>query len=270
MKMHRQKYWILLALLLIVSSLLTACQNTSLSQERPQQTAGDKALSFASEKDKDAWRKPLEKLLANARDIGEEDPTYKNLPTYGRGFECALFDVTSDGVPELIVNYGGGTAGNHVYHAFDLYTGETVGWFEADGEDKWQAYYDVSADEIVLMGTYRLREGWDLSHAYFSRLQYDEARGGYLEYACFQVDTVYLDVSATESKCRYYVEGREVSEAEYDEAFSAFEKNLVLLEGTGLTFVDWADGEDYKEIARKTADALLSTEQKFPLPDEAK
>ncbi len=275
MKTRNQSLLTLLAVLLSLAILLTACGSGALSKEHPRQTIGDKTFTFASEKDKDAWRKPLERLLSNAREVGAEDydePTYKDLPTFWNGRDCALFDVTLDGVPELIVNYGGGSAGNHFYEIFDLYTGASVGTFDGDAHDDWRVYYNTELDLICLMGVYGFREGWDINYTYHSQLTFDAERGEYTSRVLYETKSVIQNMNDDAPYVIYYVGDQKVSEADYAAAMAAFERTYIELDGTKLTFFSWYDLEaeegNYKERAQEMTDALLSSEQKFPLPEE--
>lgn len=266
---------LLLTVILILSALCHASCSASPSKERPQQTVGDKTITFASKKDKEAWRKPLERLLSNARELGAEDyddPTYKDLPTFWDGYGCALFDVNLDGVPELIINYGGGSAGNHFYEIFDFYTGASLGSFDGDAKDDWRLYYNTDLDLICLMGVYGFREGWDIRYTYHSQLTYNAERGEYTPRVLYEAKSVMEELDDDDPIMVYYVADKKVSEAEYTAAMEAYERSYLELEGTKLTFVSWRDvdeeGDSYKERAKKMTDALLSLEQRFHLPEE--
>ncbi len=265
---------LLLTALLIFSALCHASCSEPLSDEHTQQTIGDKTFTFASEKDKEEWRKPLEKLLANARELDADDyddPTYKNLPTFWDGYGCALFDVTLDGIPELIVNYGGGTAGNHYYAIFDLYTGADLGSFDADYNDDWRVYYNTDLDLICLMGVYGFREGWDINYTLHGQMVYNAERGEYTSRVLYEAKSIMEELDDDDPIMVYYVADKKVSEAEYTAAMEAYERSYIELEGTKLTFVSWRDlqGEEgeYKARAQEMADLLLSSEQRFLLPE---
>ena len=88
-------------------------------------------VEFLPESAKEAWREPLIKLLANACVMvndGEDGvnflPPNPDLPSVAYGVSVGLFDFDLDGVPEVIVNQGGGSSGNAFYTVYDLMTGE--------------------------------------------------------------------------------------------------------------------------------------------------
>ena len=268
---------ILITVILLFSALSHASCSEPLSDEHTQQTIGDKTFTFASQKDKEAWRKPLERLLANAYGVSaedREDPTYKDLPTFWGGKECALLDVTLDGVPELIINYGGGTAGNHAYGIFDLYTGADLGSFDADHEDDWRVYYNTDLDLICLMGVYGFREGWDINYTFHSQLAYNAERGEYTSRVLYETRSVIKNMNDDSPQVTYYVGDQKVSEADYTAAMEAYEQSYLELENTKLTFFSWydldAEEDNAKDRAKKMADLLLSSEQRFLLPEDSK
>lgn len=270
MKTYREKILIVLSVFLILSTLLTACGKEKVPEPS---VPGNKdvdldEITYVTSEQKETWRKPLEKLLANVGDrfSVSENPVYKDVPSIPMGYDCALLDVNFDGTPEVIINFGGGTAGNATYSIYDLHTGREMGYFDGATEDAWCVYYDVATKTLCHVGEYRLREGWDMSHRLLASLDYhlddNQYRG---REKLLKTDVV--DHSGEVVHCAYEIGGKFATAEEYEAAYAEFHRSYLMQEGTKMAVISWSDvadsEDDAKTRGKKMAEALLSSAQAF-------
>lgn len=240
----------------------------------PQEIFDDMTLTFVSAEEKETWREPLERLLDNARKFAGEDyeiKTHEDLPIIVKGYDCGLLDVNFDGTPEVIINCGGGTAGNAYYEIYDLYTGKVMGNFDGGMDESWQIFYSTESATFCYLGEYRWREGADTDHSFLSTIGYNTERQEYetRELLCkTQVTFIRTDDPPV---WYYYQSGNKLSGQDYYQAYNDYRRQYLLVEGTGFTLISWGDleaeGDTQEMLSEKMADALLSTDQKFLLPD---
>lgn len=240
-------------------------------------------IEFASEYESEKWREPLEKLLSNTfgkefyddatGTIVIEEAPYPERPSVERGYGCALYDLNFDGTPELLVNMGGGSAGNIPYMVYDIYTGENVGSLESSPGDCVCSYYDLQAREVKVINQSYWRSGWS-SKLFFTYVITPDGEGGFCEESYLQCG---YDMSLSDSysivctgmHCRIW--GKTAEPEFYLAECDEFEKNYIRINETGLKYVAWYNvekkGDTPDERGEKMAAALLSSGQKFVVYD---
>ncbi len=270
MKNYYRKILVALSALLIIATLLTSCGKETAPEtsvpENKDVALGE--IAYVTPDQKESWRKPLEKLLANVGDRFDvsENPVYKDVPSIPMGYDCALLDVNFDGTPEVIINFGGGTAGNATYSIYDLHTGREIGDFDGAIEDAWCVYYDTATKTLCHMGEYRLREGWDMSHHLLASLEYHLDDNQYRGHGKL-LKTDVVDHSGAVVRCSYEIDGKFATAEEYEAAYDEFHQNYLMREGTEMVVISWwdvtDDEDDAKTRGKKMAEALLSSDQVF-------
>ncbi|MBQ8404019.1 MAG: hypothetical protein IJX55_06295 [Clostridia bacterium] len=255
---------------------LFACGN---AKREHTYICGEK-IYFATEKEVEAWREPLFKLLSNVEAeicsddvkgeiIGYEAPN-PELPSIADGCACALYDINLDGIPELLVDRGGGSAGNSCYEVYDIYTGENVCSIDGAQGASLCAYYYSETDEIKNVNRFSWRGGWS-SKLFFTTVF---APGTYEEksylYSAYSMDMVksgedIFDIVCTGAKFEVNGESSEPESYLFEE--SRFEENCIRIKETELCYVYWwnvTENDDSPRIkGEKMTEALLSSGQKF-------
>ena len=293
----------ILALTMAMLALcLSACTSKGLRDVKPQieyreenkwdMTIGE--VYYADVSDYEYLRPYLERLLANEQqavvDYEEKaiagyeapDPDY---PYIVPSISYALYDVTLDGIPELMaegMGYGG-SAGNTAYFAYDIITGENIGVISCGSGSPWITYFDFRNESLEHLSTYWLRSGWAESYRYLSGIELLSSDGlyhtkHYFEYEIFYEDVEFSDgtrgVNMIDSK--YYAHGEEVEAEDFFLKRDSFEVNHQRLSQTEMVklYRDdvCPDEDDIQKQAKKMAKALFETEQKIALPirEEAK
>ena len=259
-------------------------------------------FAFIPEQEKQAWRQPLINLLNNEKiprysnggDLLGYDYLYPDSPCIDIGRSLALFDVNVDGTPELLVNLGGGTAGNAFYAVYDIYTGRELGYMDGGHDDSWCTYFNTASGIYESIGCFRWRCGWMGQTTFVNkasipdRLSMDEPE--VYEYTWietyYEIDMVEVPLTPEEKEkgydsahedvypgVKFWVNGDLADIYTYFDAQEDFDKNYVRIAETGITLVSWdsvtEEGDDVGTRAAKMADALLSLNQKFvvPLPE---
>jgi len=246
-----------------------------------------KSIEFASEYETEKWREPLERLLSNtvdreywdetAENFVEKGPAYPDRPWIEKGKGCALFDFTGDGVPELLVDMGGGSAGNAPYEVYDIYTGENIGFHESSPGDAICCYYDREEEKTEVVSKYYWRSGWSSKLFFTSFIR--PCEGGFEEklylYAGYSMEHEYTGEDdfytvCSSMDCSIWEERADpewyLAERDY------FDTRYIRIPETALEYVSWFDvkekGDSHDELGEKMADVLLSTEQKFIVYNE--
>ena len=252
---------------------------------------GGKAYDFVGDEVKKEWEEPLARLLSNVYlpygengDIlGYEATVDPHAPVIPQSYACGLFDVTGDGVPELLVyplGYGG-SSGNATYFVYNFYSGQKLGEIDGGNAQSLCLYHDTEKGDTDIFGRYWLRGGWAYRGRYITEVTYDE-----MLMECFQ--STYLstshDVEQEEtvdedgemmideiySNTEYYVYGKEVSIDDYYAEYDSFSVRYVRIPETELVTVRWSDvtedADDYVTRGQKMARALLQTDQAFLAP----
>ncbi len=255
---------------------LSACRNN----EREYTYICGEKIYFATEKETEKWREPLEKLLSNekaavcnddVRDyiIGYEAPN-PELPSIADGYACALFDINLDGVPELLVDLGGGSAGNSCYEVYDIYTGENICDLDGAQDAYICAYYYSETREVKNISRFSWRGGWDTQlyfTTFFTPGTYEE--NAYL-YSRYSMDMVNDRIECTGAEFEIY--GKPSTSEDYIKEEKDFAENCIRIKETELCCIYWWEvtgDEDTPDIrGKKMAEALLSSGQKFIFCDE--
>ena len=255
-------------------------------------------MYFLADKEKKKLRKPLEKLLSNETheiyadtprgEIIGYEPYDKDEPTVPEGYACGLYDVTKDGIPELLVLPRGynGSSGALTYYIYDLESYECIGTIDSGNAGSWCVYYFVELDELRSVGSYWRRGGWQERYRVMTFLTYDERQRAYGEesflYAWLGIDGerveegevldgVYIANWVESYPYAYYkVRGKDAYLDEYYAELDWFNASFVRIPETELQMISWGDvcddDDDRFERAEKMVDALLSTTQEFILP----
>jgi hypothetical protein len=237
---------------------------------------GNKTLSFVSEDEKAGWRDPLVALLTKIQETDEE------ISFVIRGYSVSLMDVTHDGVPEVLVNYGGGSMLNATVEVYDLYSGEAIGWLEIGRNMTVQYYYHAETDDCRLVTTFAWRAGGDNYSYHTQRITYDEESRElaakticgaeyYRDMRLPTEDAEGEDATSPDEWQLYacWVDGETATLGEYMGAVSEFADGYVLIPDTRLQEISWSDLDGYgterdlpSPMAMQMTDALLGTEQK--------
>lgn len=254
-----------------------------------------KTMYFLAEEDKQILREPLIQLLSNETcaiyadtpigDIIGYEPHDPNKPSIPEGDACGLYDVTSDGMPELLVRPKGyyGTSGSVVYEVYDVFSGEYLGSMDGAIDTVWGVYYFRETDELRSVGSYWRRGGWSDRYRVMTFLHYDKKDNTCYEevylYAHFQISGQRVPANEINTDgllvekwvesypyARYKAYGEIVDLDEYYGELDWFHANCIRIPETELQMISWWDvcsSEDRFERAEQMADALLSSNQKF-------
>ncbi len=274
MKIYTFRITVLIFALLMPILLLPGCTQP-LPENDTQETVPDIDVSFISDKEISLWREPLEALLVNARDMASEDedvPTNPHLPTIYKGYDCGLLDVNFDGTPEVIINLGGGSAGNAYYNVYDLYTGADLGSFDGGMNESWIVTYHLSDHTFAYRGDYQWREGAGLDHIFYATILYDQERQIYMTDILSQKTVVTSGWTDDPPTYHYYSMDKKVTEDVYQQAMNEDKGNYYPIDGTAMITLSWwdleTDEDTYETLAKKMTDALLATGQKFILSNK--
>ena len=251
------------------------------------------------EEDRASWREPLIKLLANACvPVREENgdgedylPPDPNSPSIGHGYSVGLFDFDFDGVPEVVVDHGGGSAGNASYGVYDLMTGEELCHLDGGHNQIFGVYFNRDTGEYEVILRYQWRNGWMGRSTFITRVEHGEAAdfsGKALKQTNLIVASYHINALTTEpteeqtdqgisgdwieycSGVSFYVNGKETTVDEYLNECARRDTYCMLIPETCMQEVSWsdvtADGDDATTRATKMADALLSSGQRYVKP----
>lgn len=268
---------LVLAMLALMMLSLTACQ-------KRREISGDFYVSVTEEQKKE-WYDALVKLISNEQgDIDDTQAPRPDEPSIARGYEMGLFDITCDGVPELFVNLGGGSAGNDYFYVYDIFSGEQIAIVEGGGDCAWNMYYDVENDCFEPIGRYDWRSGDAGSMHYVTTVEYDQKDKKYVEKQLFSAVYEYDKQMVFDELGRfagfeteieyaeYEMEGETANFQTYHYAMTDFYQQHSLVPHTGLVLFSryevMGDEEDPQARAEKMATALLNnSEQRFVDPN---
>ena len=256
-------------------------------------------VTFMSDAQKTEWRAALVSLLNNektpcydeGKDLVGYTYLYPDRPCIENGYQLALFDINVDGIPELLVNVGGGSAGNAFYYVYDLLTGAELGTLDGGRSNAWCIYFHQLTGKYEAIGRFEWRSGWTGKIRMVHRAVITETIGigeAYLHetsmmYAYYDINAVKVEIPDADADEGYRTEWEEVytgvyfsvdgNKASIEEYFAAqddFLTNYVRITETGIILIDWDDVTDKEDDvlskAEKMAEVLLSTDQKFIQP----
>ena len=278
------------ALCFLLPLLLVACE-TKINDVMPNDS-NKYIINYAdlliADSDKQEWYEPLVKLISNqeksygnpADGIIGYMPPRPDEPSIAEGYRMGLFDVNIDGTPELLVDLGGGSAGNSYYYIYDIISGEHIGTINGGGIDGWCMYYNTTEEQFVPIGRCSWRSG-DACDMHFTTAigfsgeteMLEEKPLFYLEY---EYDKTKIQGESGQ-EAGYDMQIAEVifavngSQCNHDEYYSAYDEFLmanILIPDTGLKLYRWSDvskeGDSLEEKAAKMAETLLyCSGQKF-------
>ena len=243
---------------------------------------------YVSDDVKAEWYDPLVKLISNQDEsygnpqdgiIGYKAPR-PNDPSIAAGCDMGLFDVNLDGVPELLLNMGGGSAGNDYFYIYDVFTGEKIGTINGGGSEAWAVYYDVENNKYWPIGRYDWRSGDSGSIHFVKTIVFDENNQEYCEKSLFYSSYEYDKRELTDENGDFYgidleiadvsfgVNGESTDFQSYHYDITDFYQNHCLVPNTSIKLFYWSDVSDendsYQERAEKMAQMLLyGSGQKF-------
>ncbi len=300
-----------IASLLLSASLLSASlcgcawqgNDTALTESLPQDTtAADtpkeevrytyrvayRDIDFLPDTDRAKWRDSLIHLISNeAIPVYGEDSLdgYRypdpDRPGIEKGISLGLFDINMDGVPELLVDLGGGSSCNAFYYVYDIQSGENLGSLQGSLGDSWCIYFNTVTGKYEVIGQYQWRFGWAGKGRFITKIMIAESRGSlrddllyqhkYLE-AFYTIDLVNVEVSEEDREAgiegfynevyngtTFQVNGQTTSIEAYFYEYDCFLRDMMRLPETDMRLIARRDYASPEEIA----DALLSTDQKF-------
>ncbi len=242
---------------------------------------------FVPEENRAAWRGDLLALVSNeAVDYYEGDgPEGCNYPDPGRpgiprGWHLGLLDVDLDGTPELLVDMGGGSAGNAFYIVYDIQSGRCLGSMDGGHDGSWCVYFNTLTGAYESIGQYQWRFGAAGKGRFINRVRLvntvDGERGTVSEEPCFY--TAYTFHAVVEepretgaealggepgTHITFQLAGEAATMEAYFEAYDTFVETCIRIPETGLVCIERGDYDSPEAVV----DALLSTGQAFIAPE---
>ena len=259
-------------------------------------------FEFVSDEQKAEWQNALASLLNNEKnpiyEKGEGLTGYSYLypdkPCIEIGYQLALFDINVDGTPELLVNAGGGSAGNAFYYVYDIISGEEIGTLDGGHDHSWCVYFNQSTGKYEAIGQFEWRSGWMGKIRFVNKatitntMAWDDTYLYETSLMCayYDIDAAEVELTAEEIEegihasweeiypgVRFWVNGDSASIGTYFNAQDEFIENYIRITETGIQLIDWDDvtsEEDNVAIkAEKMATALISSSQKFIAPSQS-
>lgn len=174
-------------------------------------------------------------------------------------FGAALMDLNFDNVPELIITYTGGSMGNVCIVAYDLQSGQEICfWGETPHyNDPYSIYlcaHQKPDGDYVLINKGALRNGlewYDLTMQMTDQYKFD---------CLFEKVSTSLNIPD-----RYYCNGQEVEQTEFDTLTAVFEQTYIEIAQTQIQIIHWEDLDtsDKDTALAAMACALIASEQQF-------
>ncbi len=265
-----KKYIFKVLLVLLLLSLVGCTKVNSSAKDPFDSYAGEYKSIYVSDEEKAAWFDPIVKLISNQeeliedeydRGLGYEAPR-PNEPSISHGWGIGLFDITMDGVPELVVDAGGGSSGCNLYYLYDIFSGEKIDDINGTSEnDSWGIYYNLENDQYFPLGRYSYRGGWGSNSHFTVTIRYDEKEEQYQHILLFFSQYYYEEYDGNEAHVEFRVNEEPTNSEGYQYRERIFYQENCLLPYTGIKFYDWSDVSDkddsYQERAEKMARMLL-------------
>ncbi len=245
-----------------------------------------KELSFASNEQKQAWRSDLLQLIENEGTVRYEDESYAGYdfpypdrPGIKRGYYLGLFDIDIDGTPELLVDMGGGSAGNSFYDVYSIKSGERLGSINGGADNSWCIYFNTKTGKYEAVGQFEWRMGWMNKLRFINKAVIADNSFGscilneweYL-FSSYSLDALHLVPTEErndpnieyiwEDICTgadFFINGSKVNANEYFAEYDDFLITTVRIPETAIHLIRRSEYDTAEEIV----DALLSLNQKF-------
>lgn len=257
-----------------------------------------KTITFLADEEKERLREPLIKLLSNeTHEVFDEnsreesigyEPYDPNEPTVPEGYSCGLYDVTSDGMPELLIFPKGysGSSGTVTYFVYDIFSGAYLGSINGNISESLCVYYFTEIDELRSVASYSRSKGWAKQYHFTTFLKFNKDNNTCYEelylYLYYEVKGEIVSTSEVGDDGTYSgqwvesyhnekfkVHGKDASSDDYNKEIEWFYTNCIRIPETELQMIKWHDACSDKNRfvrAEKMVDALLSTTQKFIVP----
>ena len=280
------------ALLMGVCITGAGCRRETHESNGPDCIINQKNIDFLETEQKQAWEKPLAKLLSNVLipygeggEILGEKPVDPDSPAIPMSYACGLMDVNTDGIPELLIHPYGyfGSSGCVTYFAYDIYTGEKMGTIDSGNSESLCVYYQTETDEFLLISQYWLRGGWSARSRYVDKIGFrsdGSDNSGYVNTPYLQTHHAIDALAETPDEwvevypeTLYYVNAQKTDLDTYYAEYDGFIRNCNPISETSFQTIRWEevceDGDSYEEKGRKMAKALINTDQRFVVYQES-
>lgn len=235
---------------------------------------------YATDAEKREWRDAIVKLISNQKydygDWDEQEMPRPNDPCIEYGYSMGLFDINMDGIPELLLDLGGGSLGNYYFYAYDIMTGEHIAQIDGGVNGEWSFYYDMENETYRPIGIYTWRDGSLGCMNFVTTIAFDEEDKCYVEKCLFYseysyyyiLDYDYDSMEPHPASVKFLIEGKPHASQNYYYYMVKFFQKHSLVPHTGLKLYQWDDVSDEEdddwERAEKMAEKLLfDSEQKF-------
>ncbi len=283
--MKRLKNLICVCLAVIELFVLIGCAKEKEIEEAPAPERDfcridGKDLYFLDTETLESLREPLIKLLSNRSEIVypdeggyEEVIPDPSMPSISECYSCGLFDVTADGVPELLIHPWGynGSSGMVDYFVYDIITGEKIEEIST-GFGSYCCYFDTERRAVAIVENSGAQGGYYMQYTYLSVRIFDSAKRAYVRdldiSAAYELD----EPAENQNSAEYFINNKPASWHDYNNLLDQVYMNYVRIPETELIMIGWgevSDKEDDRFVsAQKMADALLSSEQKYIIPNE--
>ena len=257
---------------IICGIILIACATSLLSCGASRTELVD---IYVTDRDKQLWYDALVKLISNqevpygehGEIMGYQAPR-PDEPSIADGLDMGLFDITNDGIPELLLNLGGGSAGNDYFYCYNIFSGEMICQLDGGGEHAWNVYYDIENDRYLPIGRYDWSSGDSGSMHYITTVDCNKDTRTCSEtclfYAEYEHNQVYTeDGNGNFASCDLEIESvlfkvndELVNFQCYHYAMTDFYQNHSLVPHTGLELFYWSDVADPEDDAIKRAEKM--------------
>ncbi len=226
-------------------------------------------VEYVSSAQKAKWKKPLLEALS-------EVPIEYSEATIMPSCAVGLLEVDfATKMPELIVIYPGGSAGNCSFQIISLETGEEIGniesgWYSDYSYGFWGTYRNREDGMYSSIGSYNHRIGWSTRKRMTSLLEYKEGKISKTTSFLTLIDqTQYQlendDSFELENDAYFYLDGKELASDEYYNEYEDFSMQYFPVEDTELLTYQWSDleVETKQEKIETMAELLLNSSQRF-------
>lgn len=263
-----------LLLILLVMTTLSSCgketPDTATVTTTTAESEDRSPIDVLPQSEKAGWRDPVKAIILSVLPNGDSPAE--------RAMGAGLLDLDLDGVPEVILAYPGGSAGNTCFDVRDLNTGELRGFFGAGWYGDKQlgelaVYLDTETSRYIYVGQANYRIGRQTMERSVYTITLDD-KGQFKDKQLFLEEYSYpADWNQTlvgDATVVFKAGGNTITHEDYFSRLEAFWQKLVKIEGTDFVCIDFDDvqGETNEEIAEAVADSLVNSTQEFVKGDE--